>query len=207
MILEHLGKKPRIHPSAYVAPTATVCGNVEIGKDTRILFGTSIVAEGGSIKIGSNCIILENAVVRSSPKYSTQISDHTLIGPHTHVVGCRIEECVFIATGASIFHGAYIGRGSEVRINGIVHLKTQLPPNTTVPIGWIAIGNPAQILPPNEHDKIWAIQKPLNFPRSVYEVERPPAGKTVMPEITTQYSKWLGTHKEDVILVKKGVRS
>ena len=136
MILEHNGKKPSIHPSAYVAPTATVCGDVEIGKDSRILFNTSIIAEGRSIKIGSNCIILENAIVRSSPKYSTHIGDQTLIGPNAHVVGCRIEECVFIATGASVFHGSHIGHGSEVRINGVVHLKTQLPPNTTIPIGW-----------------------------------------------------------------------
>ncbi|NIM90176.1 MAG: gamma carbonic anhydrase family protein [Candidatus Aminicenantes bacterium] len=200
MILEHLGNKPRIHPSAYVAPTATVCGNVEIGKESRILFGASIIAEGGSIKIGSNCIILENAAVRSTLKYSTHIGDHTLIGPHAHLVGCRIEECVFIATGASIFHGAYIGRGSEVRINGIVHLKTKLLPNTTIPIGWIAVGSPAHIFPPHEHDKIWAIQEPLNFPLSVYGVERPPAGETSMLEITAKLSKWLGTHKDDVIL-------
>ncbi|MDH5743610.1 MAG: gamma carbonic anhydrase family protein [Candidatus Aminicenantes bacterium] len=203
MIIEHLGKKPRIHPSAYIAPSATVCGDVENGKETRILFNTSIIAEGGSIKIGSKCIILENAVVRSSPKFSTHIGDHTLIGPHTHVVGCRIEECVFIATGASIFHGANIGRGSEVRINGIVHLKTQLPPNTTVPIGWIAVGSPAQVFPPNEHEKIWRVQEPLNFPKSVYGIDRPPKGETIIPEITAQYSQWLATHKDDVIVDKK----
>ncbi len=200
MIIEHLGKKPKIHPSAYVAPSATICGDVEIGEDARILFGTSIIAEGGKIRIGSKCIILENAVVRSTPKYSTHIGAHTLIGPNAHVVGCRIEDCVFIATGASIFHGAVVGQGSEVRINGIVHLKTQLAPNTTIPIGWIAVGNPAQILPPTEHEEIWKIQKPLNFPKSVYGIERSPALETIMPAITTQYSRWFGAHKDDVIL-------
>jgi len=203
MILEHLGKRPNIHPSAYVAPSATICGDVEIGKDARILFNTSIIAEGGSIRIGSNCIILENAVIRSTPKYSTHVGAHTLIGPNAHVVGCRIEDFVFIATGASIFHGALVGQGSEVRINGIVHLKTQLAPNTTIPIGWIAVGNPAQVFPPDEHEKIWKIQKPLNFPKSVYGIERKLSPETMMPALTKQYSRWLGTHKNDVTLKKR----
>lgn len=203
MILEHLGKKPHIHPSAYVAPTATICGDVVIGKESRILFNASIIAEGGSINIGSNCIILENAVVRSSQKYPTHIGNQTLIGPSAHIVGCRIEDCVFIATGASVFHGSHIGHGSEIRINGVVHLKTQLLPNTTIPIGWVAVGRPAQIFPPNEHDKIWKAQKPLNFPKSVYGIDRHPEGETIMPQITIQYSEWLGTHRNDVILEKE----
>lgn len=112
MIIEHLGKKPDIHPSAYVAPHATICGDVEIGMGARILFGASIIAEGGHIRIGANSIILENAVIRSTPKHSTHIGTHTLIGPNAHVVGCRIEDNVFIATGASIFHGS---RQSAIR--------------------------------------------------------------------------------------------
>ena len=94
MILRHLGKSPRIHPEAYVAPTATVCGDVEIGKGARVLFGASIVAEGGSIRIGPHVIVLENAVIRSTPRFSTHIGAHVLIGPHAHVVGCRIDESV-----------------------------------------------------------------------------------------------------------------
>ena len=68
MIVEPLGKIPDIHPSAYVAPNAAVCGDVAVGKNSRILFNASIVAEGGSIRIGSNCIIMENAVVAIYPR-------------------------------------------------------------------------------------------------------------------------------------------
>lgn len=200
MIMEHLGKKPDIHPSAYIAPNATICGEVEIGMGARILFGASIIAEGGYIKIGANCIVLENAVIRSTSKHSTHIGGSTLIGPHAHVVGCRIEDNVFIATGASVFHGASVGRGSEVRINGVVHIKTRLAANTTVPIGWIAVGNPAQIFPPNEHEKIWKIQEPLNFPKFVYGIDRSPSLETTMPSITSQYSKQFIAHKDDVLL-------
>lgn len=200
MIIEHLGKAPQIHPSVYIAPNATICGDVTIGENTRVLFGASVIAEGGSISVGNSCIVLENAVIRSTARFSLSIGKHSLIGPHAHVVGCTIGESVFIATGASIFHGAVLGARSEVRVNGVVHLLTHLPSDETVPIGWVAVGNPAEILPPNEHERIWAIQKPLNFPKAVYGVERPPKGDTVMPEITKRLSRIYGSHKDDAIL-------
>lgn len=65
MILEHKGKKPSIHPTAYIAPNATICGDVTIGANSRIMFGAQIIAENNSISIGENCIVLENAVLRS----------------------------------------------------------------------------------------------------------------------------------------------
>jgi carbonic anhydrase/acetyltransferase-like protein (isoleucine patch superfamily) len=200
MIIEHLGKRPDIHPSAYVAPNAVICGDVEVGMGARILFGASIIAEGGRIRIGVNCIVLENAVIRSTQKHSTHIGSHTLIGPNAHVVGCRIEDNVFIATGASVFFGSIIGRGSEVRINAVVHIKTRLTPDTTVPIGWIAVGDPAQIFPPNQHEKIWKVQESLNFPKFVYGIERSPKLETIMPSITAQYRAQLGDHKDDILL-------
>jgi carbonic anhydrase/acetyltransferase-like protein (isoleucine patch superfamily) len=200
MIIEHLGKRPDIHPSAYVAPNATICGDVEIGMGARILFGTSIIAEGGRIRIGANSVILENAVIRSTQKHSTNIGMHTLIGPNAHVVGCRIEDNVFIATGASVFFGSSVGRGSEIRINAVVHIKTKLTPDTTVPIGWIAVGDPVQIFPPDQHEKIWKVQEPLNFPEFVYGIERSPKLEAIMPSITAQYKAQLGSHKDDVLL-------
>jgi carbonic anhydrase/acetyltransferase-like protein (isoleucine patch superfamily) len=61
------------------------------------------------------------------------------------VTGAELEDEVFIATGAAIFHGAHLGRGSEVRVHGTVHLRTRLEPGATVPIGWVAVGDPARI--------------------------------------------------------------
>ncbi len=124
MIISHKGKKPEIHSSAYIAPSATVCGDVTIGPNCRIMHGASIIAEGGKIMIGEHCIILENAVVRSNTRHSATIGNYVLIGPNAHVVGCTIEDEVFIATGAAIFHGAHLGKGSEIRINAVVHLKS-----------------------------------------------------------------------------------
>lgn len=196
MILAHTGIAPRIDPAAWVAPDATICGDVEIGAGARVLHGARIVGEaGGRVRIGRDVIVMENAVVRSDPRHPCQIGDHCLIGPHAHVTGCTIEEQVFIATGAAVFHGAHVGKGSEVRVNGVVHLKTRLAPGSSVPIGWIAIGDPAQILSPDRHDDIWAIQKPLNFPLSVYGLERDTPD--LMVQITQRLSKALGAHQDD----------
>ncbi|PYN30622.1 MAG: transferase [Candidatus Rokuibacteriota bacterium] len=195
MLINHQGKSPRVHPSAYVAPNAAVCGDVLIGPGCRILFGAQLIAEGGSISIGTECIVMENAVLRSNARHSLRIGNNCLIGPHAHVVGCTIEDEVFVATGASIFHGARLGKGCEVRINGVVHLKTHVVPGDTVPIGWVAVGSPASILPPNEHEKIWEIQKPLNFPLTVYGFDRAEAD---MVKITRRLSEALGSHAHDV---------
>lgn len=200
MIIMHKNKMPQIHHSAYIAPDATICGNVQIGENVRIMHHCSIIAEGGRIEIGRSCIVLENAVIRSTEKFSVTIGNHVLVGPHAHVAGCSLEDCVFIATGASIFHGARVGENSEVRINGVVHVNSVLAPNTTVPINWIAVGDPAQIFSPDQHDKIWAVQKPLNFPLSVYGIDRPKDGKTIMPEITEYYARLLGTHQDDEVM-------
>jgi carbonic anhydrase/acetyltransferase-like protein (isoleucine patch superfamily) len=154
MLLTHLGKRPRVEPSAYLAPTATVCGDVAIAAHCRIMHGASIIAEGGRIEIGECCIVMENAVIRSAGRHSTRFGNSCLIAPNAHLVGCTVEDEVFIATGAAIFHGAHLGRGSEVRINGVVHLRSTLPPGETVPIGWVAVGDPIRILPSDRHEDI-----------------------------------------------------
>jgi carbonic anhydrase/acetyltransferase-like protein (isoleucine patch superfamily) len=200
MLLEHQGKRPRVHETAYVAPTATICGDVTIGENSRVLFGAVIVAEGGPVEIGAECIVMENAVIRGTRRHPIRIGHHVLVGPRAYLTGCTIEDNVFLATGATIFNGARIGTRAEVRINGVVHLKTNLPPDAIVPIDWVAVGDPAQILPPHEHEKIWAIQEPLNFPREVFGLERAPIGETIMPELTRRYARFLSKHLEDAIL-------
>ena len=194
MLLSHLDQFPHVNPQAYVAPTATVCGHVVIGANARIMHGAAVIAEGGRIDIGECCIVLENAVVRSTDRHSTRIGNHCLVGPHAHLVGCTVEDQVFIATGAAVFHGAHLGRGSEVRINGVVHVKSRLPPGETVPIGWVAVGDPITILPPGRHEQIWALQKPLNFPLVAYGIEREEAD---MVRITKGLADRLGTHRAD----------
>jgi carbonic anhydrase/acetyltransferase-like protein (isoleucine patch superfamily) len=200
MIVIHNNKSPQIDPSVYVAPNATICGDVTIRRGSRIMFGACVVAEGQPLKIGENCIVMENAIIRTTDEHPTIIGSHSLIGPHAHVVGCTLEECCFIATGVSVFHGAYLGYASEVRVGAVVHLHSRLPAHSTVPIGWIAVGDPAEIFPPDQHEAIWKIQKPLNFPKFVYGVERAAKVESNMREITRRRSGALRSHMDDTIV-------
>jgi carbonic anhydrase/acetyltransferase-like protein (isoleucine patch superfamily) len=197
MLLEHDGKSPQIDATAYVAPTATVCGDVVVGANSRVMFGASVIAGGGRIVIGESAIVMENAVVRSTGDHSTSIGDHCLIGPNAHLVGCSLEEECFVATGAAVFHGAYLGKGSELRVNGVVHLRSRLAAGATVPIGWIAVGDPARIFPPDRHDAIWEIQAPLDFPMTAYGIARDDAD---MRKITERVSARLSTHRDDKVI-------
>lgn len=191
MLVMHGDSSPTIDETAWVAPNALVCGDVTIGPGCRVMYGAQIVAESGSIVIGRECIIMENAVLRSSSNNLLSIGNNCLVGPHAHVVGCTVEDEVFIATGASIFHAAHIRRGCEIRVNAVVHVKSYLAAGVMVPIGWIAVGNPAEVLPPNEHDKIWEIQEPLNFPNTVYGLDRREA---TTGKITRRLSEKLSSH-------------
>ncbi|MGA9422108.1 MAG: hypothetical protein WBW61_07070, partial [Rhodanobacteraceae bacterium] len=156
--------------------------------------GAVITAAGGAVEIGANCVVMENAVLRGTPGHPLTLGDNVLVGPHAHLTGCVIEHHVFLATGCSVFTGSHVGEGAEVRIHGVVHLGTVLPTGETVPIGWIAVGDPCHILPPHQHDEIWAIQEPLNFPKVVFGVDRAPPGETIMPEAMSRYAGSLGKH-------------
>jgi carbonic anhydrase/acetyltransferase-like protein (isoleucine patch superfamily) len=196
MLLEHHGLAPQVDPSAYVAPTATVCGNVRIGPGCRILFGAVLTAEGGPVELGENDVVMENAVLRGTRQDPLRLGAHCLVGPRAYLVGATIADEVFLATGATVFNGAQVERGCEVRINGTVHLRSRLSAGTTVPIGWIAVGDPARILPPGQHEEIWAVQQRLDFPGYVFGLGRDAS----MADLTGRYGHALGRHQHDRVL-------
>jgi carbonic anhydrase/acetyltransferase-like protein (isoleucine patch superfamily) len=202
MLLEHNGEHPKVHSTAYVAPNATLCGDVTLGKDSRVMFGAVLTAEGGPVRIGDTCVVMENAVIRGTKKHPTSIGDNCVVGPRAHLVGCQVGDNAFLATGTTIFNGASVGEGAEVRVNATVHLRTVLPAQAVVPIGWVAVGEPAEVLAPGEHERIWELQEPLDFPGTVFGVERGPAG-TMMPELSRRYAGALGAHLEDAELPAK----
>jgi len=200
MIIEHRGHQPRIHETAFIAANATICGQVSIGRDTRVMYGAQIIAESSPITIGDNCIILENAVIRGTQNLPVRIGSHCLVGPHAHLAGCTIEDEVFVATGASVFHGAILKKGCELRINSVVHLKTVFPEKQILPIGWVAVGNPARIFPPTEHEQIWAIQKELDFPALVYDISAADDLSRLNRELSERMAERLKTHLKDRIV-------
>jgi carbonic anhydrase/acetyltransferase-like protein (isoleucine patch superfamily) len=199
MLIEHDERQPQVAKSAYVAPSAVLCGDVRIAEDARVLFGAVVVADGGPVRIGRQSIVMEQAVVRGRSGYPTHIGANVLVGPHAHVNGAIIEDSVFLATGASVFPGATIGVGAEVRINGIVHVRTLLPAEAVVPIGWVAVGDPARILPPTEHDAIWETLRERDFVGTLFGLERG-APSDELAAITHYYAKLFGHHRNDRIL-------
>jgi gamma-carbonic anhydrase len=196
MLIEHRGRVPQVDPSAYVAPTAVLCGAVRIGPDARVLFGAVLTAEDGEVSLGARSVVMENAVIRGRARHPCLIGDDVLIGPHAHVNGARVGDGCFLATGAALFPGSAAGAGSEVRIRGVVHVNTVLPPGAMVPIGWVAVGDPAQIYPPGQHEQIWAIQEALDFPATVYGITR----DTPATQRMSRQANWLAAHLNDQII-------
>jgi carbonic anhydrase/acetyltransferase-like protein (isoleucine patch superfamily) len=196
MIIASRGHSPRIHASAYVSPAAVVCGDVTIGEGARILHGAVLTAEGGPITIGANTIIMENAVVKGRARHPAVIGDHVLVGPHAHVNGATVERECFIATGASLFPGSLAREGCEVRVNAVVQVNTALGPREVVPIGWVAVGDPAQLASAHEHEEVWRIQQGLDFPGTVYGATR----TTSMTDIMDGQSEAYGAHRDDEVL-------
>lgn len=176
-----------IDPTAWVAPSAVLIGDVTLGPGARVLHGAVLNASRGPIAIGEDVVVMENALLRGRPDHPLEIGDAVLVGPHAHVNGAIIEDEVFVATGVSIFAGAVAGARSELRVNSVLHVNSNLEPDTVLPIGWIAVGNPAQLFPPDRHDEIWAVQEGLDFPTTMYGVPRGTSMRQIMRRQSAAY--------------------
>jgi carbonic anhydrase/acetyltransferase-like protein (isoleucine patch superfamily) len=196
MLIEHRGARPVVPGSAYVAPSAVLCGDVVLGERARVLHGAVLTAEDGEVRVGDDVVVMENALVRGRSGHPAVLGGAVLVGPHAHVNGATLEAEVFVATGASVFPGAVIGAGSELRISCVVQVNTRTAPGTVVPIGWIAVGDPAQLFPPERHDDLWEVQRTLDFPGTVYGVPR----GTSMREIMARQADFYGAHLDDRVI-------
>jgi gamma-carbonic anhydrase len=196
VLVEHRGKRPSVDPSAYVAPTAVLCGDVRVGPEARVLFGAVVSGEDGHVEVGARCVIMENALVRGRAAHPVELADDVLVGPHAHVNGSVVGEGTFLATGVALFPGSRIGRNAEVRINAVVHVNTELDDGALVPIGWVAVGKPARVIAPWDHDEIWRIQEALNFPGTVYGLDRDATARERMQ----RQADWFGAHRDDRIV-------
>ena len=196
LFVEHRLKTPQVPESAYIAPTAVLAGDVTVGPHSRVLFGAVITAEGGPVEIGRDCVVMENAVIRGVPGQETRVGDGVLVGPHTHLTGCVIEGGSRIATGAMVFTGARIETGAEVEFNAVVYVNTVVPAGTAVPMGWFAGGQPAELVAPEDWERIRAIMGPLDYPGTVFGV----GASSLMQDIARRYARGLALHHRDHIL-------
>ena len=178
----------RIHETASVAASAVLSGDVAVGPGARVLAGAVLDGSRGPITLGEDVLVMEHAILRGRAEHPVTIGDAVLIGPHTNITGARIEDESFIATGACVFAGAVVGTRSELRIHAVLQVNSVLPPDTVVPIGWIAAGDPARLFSPDRHDELWEVQRELDFPGTMYGVPR----DTSMRELMRRLSAGLG---------------
>jgi carbonic anhydrase/acetyltransferase-like protein (isoleucine patch superfamily) len=213
MLVEHQGKRPYIHPTAYIAPSAIISGDVGIGAESRILHGAIITSEGAPVSIGKHCIVMEHAVIRGAGgktrSFPVSIGDETLIGPHTYLVGCRIDPLCFIATGAVVFNLAHLKMGCLVTVGGIVHANTTLSEAQVVPIQHVAIGNPATIFSPADTEAIMEALGKLDFGHTVFGTNLNEKSVPEIIEAVTQerrnYTQALARHFTDVLLDNENI--
>jgi len=126
---------------------------------------------------------MEHAVVRGTPGHAAQLGDDVIVGPHAHPSGCVVEGDSRVATGAVLFNGARLGTTADVQAGAVVHVNTVVPVGAKVPIGWIALGDPAEIIPAGDPERVETLLGPLDYPGTVFGVGRSEAGGSVIPDI------------------------
>ena len=183
-----------IPASAYVAPSAVLCGAVTLGERTRVLHGAVLTAEDGEIWIGDDVVIMENALVRGRSRHPVSVGNAVLIGPHVHLNGATVEDEVFIATGASLFPGSIASKGSELRSTACC-MSTRLMPKRLFP----SVGSQLAILLDSSHltsMRLWRVQAELDFPGTVYGVPR----NTPLQAIMAKQVEFYGAHRDDQVI-------
>jgi carbonic anhydrase/acetyltransferase-like protein (isoleucine patch superfamily) len=201
MQIAHRGQQPVIDPTAVVAPTAIISGNVQVGACTVVLAGAIITSQGAPVRIGQRCIIMEHAVIRGAGKHPCTLGDHVLVGPHAHITGATVHGRAFIATGASIFNGAVLEEGVVVAINAVVHIGTRCLAGAGVPIGHIAFGDPATVYPPHEAPVVSAQLAALGFTKVVFGLEpQRLADANTIEKLCARYARALETHRDDHVV-------
>jgi carbonic anhydrase/acetyltransferase-like protein (isoleucine patch superfamily) len=195
---------PSVDPTAYVAPTAVLRGDVRIGPDSRVLHGAVLSADGGPVVVGATCVVMEHAVLRGTPAHPLVLGDHVLVGPHAYLTGCRIDDEVFIATGCMVFNGASMGRASSVALGGAVHIGCRVPELERIPIGWVAVGDPARLYPP---DQVGPVRAALveaggagGFLSYVFGVDPSADRGAQMRAVMSRYAAALGRQRDDEVL-------
>ncbi len=201
MRIEHLGKRPDIDPTAVVAPTAVLSGDVQVGAGTVVLAGAVITSQGAPVRIGQHCVVMEHAVIRGAGQHPCSLGNHVLVGPQAHISGATVHGRAFIATGASVFNGAILEEGVVVAINAVVHIGTRCLAGTGVPIGHIAFGTPATVYAPHDAPAVHAQLAALGFTKVVFGLETSHlADADAIEQLCARYALALGAHRDDQVV-------
>ncbi|MBW8750821.1 MAG: gamma carbonic anhydrase family protein [Propionibacteriales bacterium] len=138
------GRRPTVHPEAFVAPTATLIGDVTIEKGASVWYGAVLRADICSIVIRERANVQDNSVIHGAPDVLVEVGPGATVA-HTCVVhGAVLEENALLGNGSTMLDGSRLGAGSMVAAGSLVTPGTQIPPGT------LAAGSPAQVRKPIE---------------------------------------------------------
>ena len=141
MIKKYNNFFPKLGKRVFIAENATVIGNVEIGDDSSIWFGTVIRGDVNFIKIGKCTSIQDNSVIHvTNQTHPTIIGNYVTVGHAVKLHGCTIKDNCLIGIGAIILDGAVINE------NSIVAAGTLIPPNKEFPPSVLIMGFPGKIV-------------------------------------------------------------
>ena len=139
MFIEFQGKQPKIAATAFVAPTAVLIGDVEIGEESSIWFGVVVRGDNGPIRIGARTSVQDNSVIHVSHNATTVIGDDCTIGHSVTMEDCVIEAGALIGSNAVVLNGATVGRRSLIAAGSVVAANANIPAES------LAAGAPAVV--------------------------------------------------------------
>lgn len=139
MILSFCGKTPRIAPTAWIAPTATVIGDVTIGEEASVWFGAVLRGDVGRIEVGARANVQDNAVLHTTDRVPTVVGEGVTIGHGAVLEGCTVERGALVGMNAVVLHGVVVGEEALVAAGSVVVDDTRIPPRT------MAAGAPCQV--------------------------------------------------------------
>lgn len=137
------GVRPRLGQGVFLAETAAVIGDVELGDESSIWYGTVVRGDVMPVRIGARTSIQDGTVIHVTSGFSgTVIGDDCTIGHAAIIHACTVEDFCLIGMGAIVLDGARVGRGSLVGAGALV------TPGTDIPPGSLVLGAPAKVKRP-----------------------------------------------------------
>jgi carbonic anhydrase/acetyltransferase-like protein (isoleucine patch superfamily) len=140
-ILAFDGRRPQIASGAWVAPGATVVGDVVLGPESSVWYGCVLRGDVHSIRVGARTNIQDASVLHvTRDRHPTLVGDEVTVGHRAVVHGCRVGEGALIGIGAIVLDGAEIGEEALVGAGAVVTPGVKVPPRTLV------VGAPAKVV-------------------------------------------------------------
>lgn len=147
-----LGRRPDIHPTAFVAPGATVVGAVTLGSESSVWFHTTLRADINAVVVGPRSNIQDGAVLHVADAYPTRIGELVTVGHNAVVHACTVDDEVLVGMGAIILDGVEIGARSIIGAGALITSGQRIPP------GSLVLGAPARVIRTLSTDEQHAIK-------------------------------------------------